>query len=218
MTAARPSHTLTAFSPPSADSRCFVRVGHFPLVQNCFLRIFKTAGRYSSFGEKTLPSQSSEDRARSETTDGAPSASPPAERRGSVVLPCVVADCKGARVARKSYCIEHLNANNATSNEGTPAFNELIEAITNKNVDKVQQILAGEETTAIVFQKTSQDHTHTHTCTHAQHAPHLPRRHPHPDRCFLSLLYVFSIVRLFRQGCDSTRTFFYGYSKFTRLR
>src|SRR6185437_11598505 len=113
--------------------------------KNCFLRIFSREGKYSSFGDKTLPQQGgaaggAADRSRSNTgeqsnpmpgsasqsgsfpsasaardashsaSSSSSSSSAAPERRASVVLTCVVADCKGARVPRKNYCLEHLQS------------------------------------------------------------------------------------------------------------
>lgn len=120
------------------------------------MRIFTKEGKYSSFGEKTLPKGAdggAADRARASTTDvpsSSSGSSSTVERRGSVVLPCVVADCKGARVVRKSYCLEHLNSAQEASN-GSGASSDLFDAIASKNVDKVKDVLSRESTTAIVF-------------------------------------------------------------------
>jgi len=154
--------------------------------KNCFKRIFTKEGKYSSFGEKTLPKAEAE-RLRASTVDASSTPAPAgrtasasvsvapsstatssdAARRSSVVLPCVVADCKAPRVARKSYCIQHLNQ----ANEATPAtasaaaaaksehFDDLLEAITKKNVDRVKDILRREPTTAILFQTTPRKQT-----------------------------------------------------------
>jgi DNA-directed RNA polymerase subunit RPC12/RpoP len=128
--------------------------------KNCFMRIFTKEGKYSSFGEKTLPkgaeatgNGASGDRARASTTDVPSSTSAGAsagERRGSVVLPCVVADCKNPRVVRKSYCLEHLNSQSESAN-GSSASSDLFDAIASKNVDKVRDILSRESTTAVAF-------------------------------------------------------------------
>jgi len=141
--------------------------------KNCFMRIFKSKGQYSSFGDKTLPKAEAE-RARSATTTDAPSASPPSssfspspsaspspppssgasapsasERRGStMVLTCVVADCKQPRVPRKNYCFEHVNSAAAAEPE---AAEDLAAAIASKNVDKVAAILAQEKTADLLL-------------------------------------------------------------------
>lgn len=145
--------------------------------QNCFKRIFQREGKYTSFADKAG------ERARSSTTIDAPAGTAPApapvsnsassnavappaasptERRGSVVLPCVVADCKQPRVSRKSYCLEHLNNNSSTPSgvsrgsgaaaEAMPSnVSDLFDAIASKNVDRVKDLLSGEQSAGLLF-------------------------------------------------------------------
>jgi hypothetical protein len=123
----------------------------------CGGSVFTREGKYSSFGEKTLPKADAE-RARSATTFDPPSASanvaPEApDRRASVVQTCAQQECKKPRVALKSFCVEHLAANAAAAN-ASPASSPsaasaavsdeqraLSEAIASKSVDKVSAIL-----------------------------------------------------------------------------
>lgn len=131
------------------------------------MRIFKKEGKYSSFGEKTLPKADAE-RTRSATTDASSSShadshhgdasngssagpsSSAGERRSSVILACVVADCTKPRVAKKNYCIEHVN-NAAVNAELSEQSQALVEAIERKNTDKVTAILKEEKSADILF-------------------------------------------------------------------
>jgi hypothetical protein len=128
-------------------------------VPACPRAVFTREGKYSSFGEKTLPKADAE-RARSATTFDPPSASanvaPEApDRRASVVQTCAQQECRKPRVALKSFCVEHLAANAAAAN-ASPASSPssaaaaaavsdeqraLSEAIASKSVDKVSAIL-----------------------------------------------------------------------------
>ena len=127
------------------------------------MRIFTKEGKYSSFGEKTLPKADAERRATVDGTAPGPSSSPDsasadaspdssaaasADRRSSVVLSCVVANCSKPRVAKKNYCIEHVNSSAAEVSEQQQ---QLSEAIERKNVDKVNSILAGEKSADLLF-------------------------------------------------------------------
>lgn len=121
--------------------------------KNCFLRIFAKEGKYSSFGEKTLPKGEAE-RGRAATVGGvAPGASAPisasaASASPAAVLTCVVADCSEARVAKKNYCLAHLNSALA---EVSQSQTDLAEAIAAKNTDKVAAILAQEKSADLLF-------------------------------------------------------------------
>jgi len=120
--------------------------------KTCFKKIFTREGKYSSFSEK------GGDRSRANTADQSnpapvlsPAGGPPhAERRASLILQCVVADCKNPRVARKQYCLEHLNSAVAE----VPGMSELVDAIDKKDVAKVKDILSGEKNTELLFKLT----------------------------------------------------------------
>jgi hypothetical protein len=92
--------------------------------------------------------------ATSASAAAAPSSSP-SGRRGSagVSLPCVVADCKQPRVARKSYCAAHSNEASAASEPHPSAVQqELSEAIAGKNVDRVKAIIEREHSAELILQ------------------------------------------------------------------
>lgn len=133
------------------------------------MRIFTKEGKYSSFGEKTLPKADAERRATVDGTAPGPSSSPDSaadaspdaaasssERRSSVVLSCVVANCCKPRVAKKSYCIDHVNSASGSGAAGSASEvsetqQALFEAIDRKNVDKVTSILSAEKSADILF-------------------------------------------------------------------
>jgi len=139
--------------------------------KNCFMRIFKEKGPYSSFGEKTLPKAEGGQAARERAATHDPTSSTKtttttttsssistaslsaalpvvSERRSSVVLPCQVADCKAARQGSSSYCAAHVNSPLAQQSEESAA---LFDAVSSKNVDKVNSILNGLTSSELLF-------------------------------------------------------------------
>lgn len=115
------------------------------------MRIFKREGKYSSFGDKTLPKGAAGADGVVSPEAAEVTAAAPTERRASVILSCVVADCSAPRVARKNYCLEHLNSG---AGEVSSATSDLLEAIAAKSVDKVKAVLETQTSTAILFQPT----------------------------------------------------------------
>ena len=74
-------------------------------------------------------------------------------------MPCVVTDCKAPRVPRKSYCIEHVNSHATANDADQGALQDLVDAIANKNADRVKEILSKEQSTEILFKTSSKNMT-----------------------------------------------------------
>lgn len=146
--------TLTAVAMISGDLYC----------KTCFKKIFLKEGRYSSFGDKTLPhaqqhgsgsgsgSGSTADKSANNNTglsavseiESATAAvdlnnhTSPTGRRGSVQAPCVVPECKNNRLDSKNFCSEHSEL---VSDSDAAKLQPLLDAIEKRESNKVTEFI-----------------------------------------------------------------------------
>lgn len=130
--------SLTAVAMIKGDLYC----------KNCFMRIFKSAGRYSDFGDKTLPKAG----AGAGASTDKPAAAAPAAPAATPAAAPTAAPVAAAPVAAAPAATAAVPASERRQSVALPqSSQDLFEAISGRNVGEVEQLLAQEQSAAILF-------------------------------------------------------------------